>query len=422
MNRRIKFIAVLIIALLPCSWLIAENINEKVVFYSVLELVKREYVKETTDKELVESAISGMLAGLDPHSSFLNEKEYQEMKVTTKGEFGGIGIEMMIDQQGIKVISPIDDTPASKAGVKPGDLIFAINDELIANMTPSEAVNKMRGNKGTKVKISILRSGVADSIEVELVRDVIKTIPVKYNRYNDVGYIRIATFSKNTAEAVAKAIKDMGKVSGYIVDMRNNPGGLLDQSVYVSNIFLKEGLIVSIKGRDEKEQATFKAESKDFVTDLPVVVMINNGSASASEIVAGALQDNKRAIILGTKSFGKGSVQGVMPLPGYGAIRLTTALYYTPSGKSIQAEGIVPDIIVEPAKIEFLDTKDKKLYMEEAKLRNHLSNKQSKSEDDKSLSIPATKEKYWAKLYEQDYQLARAIDVLKSLQVVQKWQ
>ena len=420
MNSKIKYLLTTLVLLLPFGWLIAETANEKVMLYSVLELIKREYVKETTDKQLVESAITGMLAGLDPHSSFLNEKEFEEMKVATKGEFGGIGIEMMVEGQGLRVISPIDDTPAFRADIKPGDLIFAINDELIANMTPSDAVNKMRGDKGTKVKVSILRAGASEPIEINLTREIIKANPVKHHLYQDIGYIRIASFSNQTADSVAKAIKDMGKVKGYVLDLRNNPGGLLEQSVYVSDLFLESGLIVSIKGRDEKEQAAFKAEAGDLTTNLPLVVLINNGSASASEIVAGALQDNKRALLIGTKSFGKGSVQSVISVPGYGAIRLTTALYYTPSGKSIQAEGIVPDIIVEPAKIELLDNKDKKFQFEESKLKNHLANKQNASSGNNALV--KNKDEFWVKLYEQDYQLARAIDVLKSMQVLKKWQ
>ncbi len=426
MKLKNKYFIIAIVLLLPFGWLVAETISDKVMLYSMLELVKREYVKETTDKELVESAITGMLAGLDPHSRFLNEKEFEDMKVTTKGEFGGIGIEMMIEGQGLRVISPIDDTPAFRANVQPGDLIFSINDELISNMTPSEAINKMRGEKGTKVKIGIIRVGAAEPIEISLVREIIKANPVKHHVYQDIGYIRIASFSGQTSEAVAKAIKDMGKskIKGYVLDLRNNPGGLLEQSVYVSDLFLDKGIIVSAKGRDEKELMVFKAEAGDSIQNLPLVVLINNGSASASEIVAGALQDNKRALIVGTKSFGKGSIQSVIPVPGYGAISLTTALYYTPSGKSIQAEGIIPDIIVEPAKIELLSSvKDGKMQFQfaESKLRNHIANKQNSTTSEENRVVITNKEEIWSKLYEQDYQLARAIDVLKSMQVLQKW-
>lgn len=430
MNLKKKYLIIIPILLIPFGWLFAENVNDKIMLYSVLELVKREYVKEVSDKELSESAITGMLAGLDPHSRFLTEKEFADMKVTTKGEFGGIGIEMMVESQGLRVISPIDDTPAFRANIQPGDLIFSINDELIANMTPSEAIDKMRGKKGTKVKIGIIRTGEGEPIEKTLTREIIKANPVKYHLYDDIAYIRIGSFSGKTADEVTKAIKDLNKkqknLKGYVLDLRNNPGGLLEQAVYVSDLFLDKGIIVSAKGRDEKELMVFKAETEDSTKNLPLVVMVNNGTASAPEIVAGALQDNKRALIIGTKSFGKGSIQSVIPIPSYGAISLTTALYYTPSGKSIQAEGIIPDIIVEPAKIELLSkVNDKKTQFQfsESKLRNHLSNTQTKNGADssKEKSLIPSKKEMWSNLYEQDYQLARAIDVIKSMQVLQKW-
>lgn len=429
MNAILKMkhlILILLAILLPLGGLFAGTINDKAMLYSVLELIKREYVKENTDKKLVESAISGMLAGLDPHSGYLNEKEFEEVKTTTKGEFGGIGVEIMPESQGLRIISPIDDTPAFKAEIKPSDLIFAVNDELISNMTATEAINKMRGPKGTKVKISILRDGLGEPLEITLVRDIIKSNPVKHHLYQDIGYIRIASFSEKTTESVTKAVgaikKEAGKneVKGYILDMRNNPGGLLEQSISVADLFLEEATVVSTKGREGKQESVFSSKPGSIITNIPLVVLINNGSASASEIVAGALQDNKRALIVGTKSFGKGSVQAIIPLPGYGAIRLTTSLYYTPSGRSIQAEGIIPDIIVEPAKIELLKVKDKKFQFSESALKNHLSN------DTKSLTktkdLEKNKTETWTKLYEQDYQLARAIDILKSIQVLQKWQ
>jgi carboxyl-terminal processing protease len=332
----------------------------------------------------------------------------------------------MVESPGLRVISPIDDTPAFKAGVKPADMIFAIDDEMIANMTPNQAITKMRGPKNTKVKVSILREGVTEPVELTLVRDIIKANPVKSHLYDDIGYIRIASFSFQTAESVSKAIEDLKKeagakgVKGYVLDLRNNPGGVLEQSVYVTDLFLDKGVIVSTKGRDLKEQSVFSATSNAIVKNTPLVVLINNGSASASEIVAGALQDHKKALIVGTKSFGKGSVQTVMNLPGYGAIRLTTALYYTPSGKSIQAEGIVPDIIVEPAKVELLNNKDKKMQLSEAGLRNHLINKTSVPALE-NKDMEKTKAEFWGKLYEQDYQLARALDILKSMAILKKW-
>lgn len=427
MKKRTKYlITVVSVMLLPLGWLLAETVNDKAVLYTVIEIIKKVYVKETTDKQLVESAISGMLSELDPHSSFMDEKEFDEMKTVTKGEFGGIGVEIMVESPGLRVISPIDDTPAFKAGVKPGDMIFAIDDQIISNMTPTEAINKMRGPKDTKVKISILRSGVADPIDISLSRDIIKANPVKQHLYGDYGYIRIATFSFQTTEAVIKAIEELKKeagkkeIKGYILDLRNNPGGVLEQSVSVANLFLNNGLIVSTKGRDNKVQMSFSADpSKTLVKDKPIVVLINNGSASASEIVAGALQDHKKALILGTKSFGKGSVQTVMSIPGYGAMRITTALYYTPADRSIQAEGIVPDIAVEQAKVELLTNKDKKLDFSEASLRNHLTNKTSAILEEKDLD--KKKAEFWNKLYEQDYQLARALDVLKSMVLIKKW-
>lgn len=426
MSRRVKYFIVIIAAILiPTGFLLAEVANDRVVLYTVMELIKKVYVKETKDKQLVESAISGMLSELDPHSSFLNEKEFDEMKTVTKGEFGGIGVEIMVESPGLRVISPIDDTPAFKANVKPADMIFAIDDEMISNMTPTQAINKMRGAKGTKVKISILRSGAPDPIDLTLVRDIIKANPVKHHLYDDYGYIRISTFSFQTAEALVKSINELKKeagkkkIKGYILDLRNNPGGVLEQSADVTNLFLDKGLIVSTRGRDNKELMSFSASSNALIKDEPLVVLINNGSASASEIVAGALQDNKRAIILGTKSFGKGSVQTIMSLPGYGAIRITTALYYTPSGRSIQAEGIIPDIIVEPAKVELLDNKDKKNDYSEASLRNHLLNKTSTTIID-AKDIEKKKAEFWERIYEQDYQLARALDVLKSMDILKK--
>lgn len=416
------YLAIALVVLIPVSLLLAENYNDKSMLYSVLELIKTEYVKETSDKKLVESAMSGILSGLDPHSRFLNEKEFEDMKITTKGEFGGIGIEMVIENAGIKVITPIDDTPAYKAGIRPGDVIYSINDELIMNMSSYDAVTKMRGNKGSKVKIGIARAGVSEPIEITLTRDTIKSIPVKHHLYDDIGYIRIASFSEKTTEGVLKAIKDITsgnkKIKGYVLDLRSNPGGLLDQAVNVADLFLDSGIIVSAKGKGDKLLEVFKAKTGDIINNIPLVVLINNGSASAPEIVAGALQENKRAVILGTKSFGKGSIQKIIPIPGYGAISLTIALYYTPLGKSIQADGIMPDIIAQSAKIELIENKENKIQLSESKLKNHLKNP---NEDAYSNIIKIDKNEIWKKLYEQDYQLARAIDVLKSIQVLQKW-
>lgn len=428
--RSKKFILIIaLISLFPLSFLFADD-NDKRMLYAVIELIKKSYVKKVNDKELVQAAISGMLTSLDPHSYFLNEKEFADIKESIKGEFGGIGVEIMYEPQGLRVISPIDDTPAFKAGIRPKDLIFAINDDLVANMNSSEAIKKMRGAKGSNVKIGIVREGEMEPIELNVTRDIIKVNPVRFHLYGDIGYIRIATFSDQTASSTKNAIEALqkqagqNKIKGYVLDMRNNPGGLLKQSVDIANYFLDNGQIVSTRNREGKDIELFKADHSTLIpANIPLVVLINGGSASASEIVAGALQDNKRAIILGTKSFGKGSVQTVAELPGYGGIRITTALYYTPSGKSIQAEGIIPDILVEQAKVELLSN-DKKLQFSEAKLKNHLRKEQevltaikSKSEKD----IEKSKDEMWKKLYEQDYQLARAIDTLKSMEILKKW-
>lgn len=424
MKKNLKYITLTILFIaLPSCWLFANTLNDKAVLFSVIELVKKSYVKEKTDKELVELALNGMLSGLDPHSSFINEKEFEDLKNSTKGEFGGIGVEIMVESPGLKVISPIDDTPAFKAGIKPADMIYAINDELIANMNPNEAINKMRGPKNTKVKISIFREGTSEPLELSLVRDIIKANPVKFHLYGDYAYIRIASFTMQTAESTKKAIEELkkqagnNKIKGYVLDLRNNPGGILEQSVYVTDMFLEKGKIVSTKGRETTEQMSFSATPDDLIKNIPMVVLINNGSASASEIVAGALQDNKRAIVIGTKSFGKGSVQSVLTLPGYGALKLTTSFYYTPSGKSIQAEGIVPDIIVEPAKVELLNSKDKKMQISEANLKNHLLNSTNYSS---KQDVEKTKAEFWKNLYDQDYQLARSLDVLKTIVILKE--
>ena len=426
MKRYLK-ICFIIAVLAPVTWIFAGTLNnDRAALIAIFELIQREYVEKVTDKKLVTSAISGMLTGLDPHSSFLDEKDFEEMKTVTKGEFGGLGIEIMSDAHGIRIITPMDDSPAYKAGIKAGDLIVAVNNELITNMTSAEAVNKMRGPKNTKVTITLIREGLNEPLELTLVRDIIKANPVKHHLYNDIGYVRVSTFSAQTADSLKKAIEDLktsaGKTSikGYVLDLRNNSGGLLDQAIAVSDLFIDKGIIVSVKGRDQKEQKTFEAQPGNMVDDLPMVILINNGSASASEIVAGALQDHKRAIILGTKSFGKGSVQSVIPLPGYGALRLTTALYYTPSGKSIQAEGIIPDIEVAQAKMELITGKESKLQISEASLKNHLINKTQVNSTEAKQDDIKNKAELWTKLYEQDYQLARAVDLLKSIQILQK--
>jgi carboxyl-terminal processing protease len=333
-------------------------------FTEILDEVRANYVKPVTDDELLEGAAKGMLSALDPHSSYLDAKDYRDMLITTSGQFGGLGMEVTMEDGAVKVISPIDDTPAAAAGLKPADLIVAIDGQPVSEMTLGEAVEKLRGAIGTKVKLTLRREGM-DPFELTLTRAEIKVEPVKYHLVgNDVAYVRITSFSELTASALEQGMAAMkkqsgDKLTGVVLDLRNNPGGLLDQAVAVSNDFLDGGKgIVSIRGRQPRDEKTYTAEAgHDLAQGLPLVVLINGGSASASEIVAGALHDDQRAVLLGTKSFGKGSVQTLLPVKeSGGALRLTTALYYTPSGRSIQAEGIVPDVEVQPAKIETVAT------------------------------------------------------------------
>ena len=325
----------------------------------IYDQVKASYVQPVTDKTLAEGAVKGMLAALDPHSSYMDAKEYKDLMVTTHGEFGGLGMQVTMENGAVKVISPIDDTPAAHAGIKPGDLILAIDDHPVTDMTLEQAVDKLRGAVGTQVKLTVRRAQT-DPFQITLTRADIKVDPVKSQlEGKDIAYIRITNFSERTSEGVETAFKALqqkagGKLTGLVLDLRNNPGGLLDEAVSTSNDFLDKGGIVSIKGRLSRDNRNFEAQpNHDITHGLPMVVLINGGSASASEIVSGALQDNHRAVILGTQSFGKGSVQTVLPVKeSGGAIRLTTALYYTPSGRSIQDLGITPDVTVEPAKIE----------------------------------------------------------------------
>jgi len=327
------------------------------LFGDVLERIRRDYVEPVDEKTLMENAINGMLSALDPHSSYMNPKVYKDMQVQTRGEFGGLGIEVTMESGVVKVVSPIDDTPASKAGIQSGDLIFALDGEPVQGLTLQEAVEKMRGKVGTSIKISIRRNNVKDPIDLTLTRETIKVKATRFRLEGDVGYIRVTSFTEQATagvvDAVEKIKKEAGtKLKGFVLDLRNNPGGLLDQAISMSDAFLDKGEIVSVKARKSEDVQRWNAKAGDVTGGLPIVVLMNGGSASASEIVAGALQDHHRAILLGTKSFGKGSVQTIIPIPGHGAIRLTTARYYTPSGRSIQATGIVPDILVEQAKIE----------------------------------------------------------------------
>ena len=384
------------------------------LFGEVMERAKATYVEEVEDKKLIEAAINGMLTSLDPHSSYLDAKDFKYMNEQTSGKFGGLGIEITMEQGVVKIVSPIDDTPAFKAGLKPGDYITNIDGETIIGMTLNEAVDKMRGKPGTKVKLTIRRVN-EKPFDVTLKREEIKTQSVKTDiKDKDVLYVRIGSFSEDVDKDIKKAFEKAKKgrkepLKGLVIDVRNNPGGLLDQAVAVSGLFLNHGEVVSTRARNEEDTLRYMAKGKDITEGLPIVVLINNGSASASEIVAGALQDHKRAVIVGEKSFGKGSVQTVVPLGGYGAMRLTTARYYTPSGRSIQATGIEPDIIVHPAKLEeFTD----EYGFSEAEYTNALKNETVKDNKDKKAN-DNKKDDDWRK----DYQLLRAVDLVKALNI-----
>lgn len=386
------------------------------LFGDVFDKIKRDYVEDVSDKDLIESAINGMLSSLDPHSSYMNEKAFNEMKIQTKGEFGGLGIEVTMENGLVKVVSPIDDTPAFAAGIKTGDYISRIDGEAVMGTTLAEAVEKMRGKPGTAIKLTVLREGEGDPLEFNIKRDVIKIKSIRANREGDAAYIRITSFSEQTAKTLEKELtrlmEEIGadNFKGIVLDLRNNPGGLLDQAIEVSDLFLDKGEIVSTGGRVNDSNKKFSATSGDMTSGKPIVVIINGGSASASEIVAGALQDHKRSIIIGTKSFGKGSVQTIIPLStSKGAMRLTTSRYFTPSGRSIQAEGIEPDIWVEQSKVESLESKK---LATEASLHKHLENGAVKSsaKNDKESMFKRQKE-----LYGSDYQLARAIDMLRGI-------
>src|SRR6516162_5106491 len=349
------------------------------LFGDVFERVRADYVEKPDDSKLVESAINGMLAGLDPHSSYMNPHSFRDMQIQTRGEFGGLGIEVTMEDGLIKVVAPIDDTPAAKAGIRAGDVITHLDDEAVQGLTLNQAVEKRCGPVNTKINLKVMRKGVDKPLDIAIVRDVIRVRSVRSKVEDDVGYIRITQFNDQTTEGLKKAIKDItdqvpaDKLKGYVLDLRNNPGGLLDQAISVSDAFLERGEIVSTRGRDPDETQRFNARPGDLVKAKPVIVLINGGSASASEIVAGALQDHKRATLVGTRSFGKGSVQTIIPLgPGNGALRLTTARYYTPAGRSIQAKGIVPDIEVLQDVPEEVKARMSGDIKGESSLRGHL--------------------------------------------------
>ncbi|MEQ8348835.1 MAG: S41 family peptidase [Sneathiellaceae bacterium] len=388
------------------------------LFGDIFERVRNDYVEPADDAELVEAAINGMLASLDPHSSYLNPKKFREMQVQTRGEFGGLGIEVTMENGLVKVVTPIDETPAARAGVKAGDLITHLDGTPVLGMTLGEAVEQMRGPVNSKIKVTVQRDGEDQPLDIEIIRDIIKVQSVRSRVEGDIGYVRITTFNEQTEEglktAVAKVKDEIGadRIKGYVLDLRNNPGGLLDQAIAVADGFMDQGEIVSTRGRDEANQQRYNARDGDLTDGKPVVVLINGGSASASEIVAGALQDHHRAIVLGTKSFGKGSVQTIIPIQGQGALRMTTARYFTPSGHSIQAKGIVPDIEVPQAKIELLEQRSRTT---EADLRNRLAPEEAEKPKDGEAAEEVAPQAAKPEGSDEDFQLIRALDLLRGL-------
>lgn len=384
------------------------------LFGEAFEKIKNNYVEPINSKDLIESAIEGMLTSLDPHSSYLNNKELNELRVQTKGEFGGLGIEVTLENGFVKVIAPIDDTPAYKAGIKSGDLITHLDDEPVLGMTLSEAVSIMRGKVGSKIKLTVRRNE-NEKVDINIIRAIIQLKSVKSRIENNIGYIRVSSFNQKVDKQIVDSISSFKKKNsliGYVLDLRNNPGGLLDQAVNVTDIFLERGEIVSTKGRNGKRGSRYNAVKKDLTDGLPLVVLINQGSASASEIVAGALQDHKRAIIMGTKSFGKGSVQTIIPSGEDVAIKLTTAKYYTPSGRSIQQTGIDPDILVEQAELKKLDNQRRK----ESDLRGAIDNEQLKENESKKSKNENNEKNIDEE--SDDYQLTRAFDLILAINLI----
>ncbi len=402
----------------------SETYRQLNLFGDVFERVRAEYVEEVTDEQLIEAAVKGMLSALDPHSGYLPPREFKDMQVQTRGEFGGLGIEVTMENGLVKVISPIDDTPAARAGLQPGDLVSHIDGEQVLGLTLSEAVDRMRGPVKSQITITVLREGEAAPFDVSLIRDVIRIRSVRWRVEGDIGYVRITSFNEQTRPGLTQGIDELREslgdgMKGLVLDLRNNPGGLLDQAIAVSDAFLEQGEIVSTRGRRDGSASRYNAETGDMLAGMPMVVLINGGSASASEIVAGALQDHERAVILGTPSFGKGSVQTIIPLPGNGAMRLTTARYYTPSGRSIQAKGIEPDISVGRTTIEAVEDDDGR---RESDLRGRLDGEpapeasadttegQPGTEAVAEDAVPASDE-----IDMIDYQLQRALDLLEGV-------
>jgi carboxyl-terminal processing protease len=396
-------------------------IEELRAFAEIMERIKTDYVEGVTDKALVEHAIKGMVQGLDPHSSYLDPDEYRELQEGTSGTFGGLGIEVGVEDGFIKIISPIDDTPAQKAGLKAGDIITRINDQSIKGTSLDDAVKLMRGEPGTDIKLGIAREGEAKPMEFTITRAIIKVQSIKHRLLEPgYGYVRLTTFQAGSRNDLVNAVnrlkeKNEAKLKGLVLDLRNNPGGVLNAAVAISDAFLESGLIVYTEGRQADAETRFSAGPGDILEGAPLVVLVNSGSASASEIVAGALQDHHRALIIGSQTFGKGSVQTVIPVGKNGALKLTTARYFTPSGRSIQAEGIVPDIIVDDLKLAA--KKDSSNPIKEADLARHLNNGNKKDEDVKKPSPEAQAEEDKSPLAEKDYVLSEALNLLKGLAI-----
>jgi len=389
-------------------------------FSEVYGRIRQDYVESVPDDKLLEDAIRGMLTGLDPHSAYLDQEQYNELKVGTTGQFGGLGIEVGMENGFVKVIAPIDDTPADKAGIKAGDLIIRLDDRPVKGMSLNDAVKFMRGEPGSEIVLTVVREGVEQPLKIKIIRDVIRVKSVKSRLLEDgYGYVRITSFQSQTGDSVNEAINELrkkGELKGLVLDLRNNPGGVLNAAVSVSDTFLDSGLIVYTDGRIEDAKMRFSATPNDVLKGAPMVVLINAGSASASEIVAGALQDHKRAIIMGEKTFGKGSVQTIMPTSNGGAVKLTTARYYTPSGRSIQAEGISPDVPISRVKLQMAE-KSEFAPIKEADLTNHLTNEKIQRNEQGNAEQRKDEEEALAL---QDYPLNEALNLLKGINIVRQ--
>ena len=408
----------------------AKTYQQLKLFGDIFDRIRLDYVEEVDDEKLIEAAIDGMLTSLDPHSSYLSPDDAADMRIQTRGAFGGLGIEVTQEDGFVKVVTPMDDTPADLAGMQPGDFITHVDGEGLLGLTLSEAVDLMRGPVGSKIIITVVREGEPEPFDVTIIRDTIKLTAVRDRSIGETVVLRISTFNDQTYPNLQDGIKTqieaaggIENINGFVIDLRNNPGGLLNQAIMVSDAFLEKGEIVSTRGRDPSQADRWNARKGDLAQSKPIVVLINGGSASASEIVAGALQDHRRAIVVGTKSFGKGSVQTVMPIPGDGAMRLTTARYYTPSGRSIQALGVSPDIIVEqPRRAPKEDDREEdssRSARSEADLRGSLDNDSLSEEEQKQIETERAVAEEAATLREDDFQLSYAIDLLKGLSKIQ---